>query len=129
MKKEYRIKKTLEFEQIIKNKIFVVSPGIVLYLKKRREEKARVGITVKNKVGNAVVRNKVKRQVRMIITETYDFDEKFDSIFLIKEKYLENDYNTNKKVIETLYNKAKQVKIDRYEKNVKEKLWTDLKIL
>lgn len=122
MKKEYRVKKSLEFEQIIKNKIFVVSPGIVFYLKKRKDENSRVGITVKKKVGNAVVRNKVKRQVRMMVQEIYDFNENFDTILLIKEKYLENDYNTNKNTMETLYKRAKQVKIDKYEKNAKEKL-------
>lgn len=122
MKKEYRVKKSLEFEQIIKNKIFVVSPSIVFYLKKKKEERSRVGITVKKKVGNAVVRNKVKRQVRMMVQEIYDFNEKFDTILLIKEKYIENDYNTNKNTMESLYKRAKQVKIDKYEKNAKEKL-------
>lgn len=122
MKKDYRVKKSQEFEQIIKNKSFIVSPGIVLYIRKKRENHARVGITVKKKIGNAVVRNKVKRQVRMMVSDIYDFNENFDSILLIKEKFLENDYNANKNILETLYNKAKQVKIDKYEKNEKEKL-------
>lgn len=113
MKKEYRIKRSEEFESIIKNKKFIVSPGIVFYIKERKEEHARVGITVKNKVGNAVIRNKVKRQVRMLVQSTFSFDEKFDTIILVKEKYLENSYEFNKNVVETLYSKAKNVKIDK----------------
>ena len=112
MKKQYRIKKSQEFEKIMKNRKFFASAGIVLYIKKKEEENARVGITVKRKIGNAVIRNKVKRQIRMMVQEIYEFDEKFDSILLIKEKYLENDYETNKNILNSLYKKAKHVKID-----------------
>ena len=113
MKKQFRIKKSQEFEMIIKNKKFFADPSVVLYTKRKEEVKSRVGITVKKKIGNAVVRNKVKRQVRMIVSEIYDFNENFDSILLIKEKFIENDYLTNKKTIERLYNRAKQVKIEK----------------
>lgn len=113
MKKKYRIKKSQEFELIIKNRKFIADPAMVLYIKEKKENHSRVGITVKNKVGNAVVRNKVKRQIRMMIQEIYNFDENFDSILLIKEKFIQNDYFTNKNILERLYKKAKQVKIDR----------------
>lgn len=113
MKKIYRVKKSQEFEKIIKNKRFFADPAIVLYVKKREDEYARIGITVKKKIGNAVVRNKVKRQVRMMVQEIYDFDENFDSIILIKEKYVKNNFQTNKNILERLYKKAKQVKIDK----------------
>lgn len=113
MKKEFRIKKSQEFEKIIKNRIFIADPSIVLYIKKKAEDTNRVGITVKKKTGNAVVRNKVKRQIRMMVQEVYDFNEKFDTIILVKEKFVENDYSTNKKTLERLYNKAKKVKIDK----------------
>lgn len=113
MKKIYRVKKSQEFEKIIKNKRFFADPSIVLYVKKREGEYARIGITVKKKIGNAVIRNKVKRQVRMMVQEIYDFDENFDSIILIKEKYVKNNFQTNKNILERLYKKAKQVKIDK----------------
>ncbi len=113
MKKQFRIKKSQEFEMIIKNKKFFADPSVVLYTKTKGESKSRVGITVKKKIGNAVVRNKVKRQVRMMISEIYDFNENFDSILLIKENFIKNDYFTNKKTIERLYKRAKQVKIDK----------------
>lgn len=113
MKKKYRVKKSQEFEKIIKYKKFYADPSIVLYIKEKNEDHSRVGITVKKKVGNAVVRNKVKRQVRMMVQEIYDFNENFDSILLIKEKFVKNDYLTNKNILERLYKKAKQVKIDK----------------
>ncbi len=110
MKKEYRIKKADEFTEIIKNKQFYKTKGIILYVRKRKEDVPRVGITVKKKIGNAVVRNKVKRQIRMMVQEIYTFDEEFDSILLIKEDYLNYDYKNNKNNLERL---VKQVRIKR----------------
>ena len=112
MKKEQRVKKSQEFTQIIQYKHYFNGNGMVLYVMPKKEEKARVGISVKKKVGHAVVRNKVKRQVRMMIDDIYDFEETFDSILIIKEGYLKNDYMMNKKVLMRLYKKAKVSKID-----------------
>lgn len=110
MKKKYRIKKKDEFTSIIKHKKYYHCPGIVLYVEARKENQPRVGITVKNKIGNAVVRNKVKRQIRMMVSEIYNFEEDFDSILLIKEDFLENSYKNNKNNLERLY---KQVTIKK----------------
>ncbi len=113
MKKQYRIKKSDEFKIIMKNKIFFAHPTLVLYMKERAESNSRIGISVKNKVGNAVIRNKVKRQLRMMVQELFDFNDNYDYILLVKEKFIENDYNFNKKTLETLYNKSKKVRISR----------------
>ena len=48
----------------------------------------------------------------MMVQEIYDFNENFDTILLVKEKYLENDFETNKNILISLYKKAKHVKID-----------------
>ncbi|MDF9824334.1 ribonuclease P protein component [Breznakia sp. PF5-3] len=109
MKKKYRIKKADEFTTIIKGRKYYPGNGIVLYVNEKKEAIPRVGITVKKKIGNAVIRNKVKRQIRMMISEIYDFDENFDSIILVKEDFLKNNYKNNKKNLERLY---KQVKMN-----------------
>lgn len=44
------------------------------------------------KLGNAVVRNKVKRQVRSLIDEVFDFDEPWDFVLIVRPGYLKNDY-------------------------------------
>lgn len=110
MKKINRIKKSEEFTEIIKYHKFYVTKGMVLYVRPRKENQARIGITVKKKIGNAVVRNKVKRQLRMMCQDIYDFDEDFDSIILIKESFLESSYNLNKNNLENIYKKVKIVK-------------------
>lgn len=110
MKKVYRVKKSHEFDQIIKHKKFYSSPTLVLYIKKREFEHSRVGISVGKKLGNAVKRNKVKRQIRMMIQEIFSFNEDFDTIIIVREKYKEETYQMNRKNLEKLYKKVTIVK-------------------
>lgn len=107
MKKEFRVKKTQEFAEIMNYKKFYTCPSFSIYVKPRKEEHARVGISVGKKMGNAVARNKIKRQVRMMVQEIYSFGENFDTIILIRIKYPEESYINNKKLLETLVKKVK----------------------
>ena len=77
MKKKYRVCKNHEFSAIMKEKQFYACPAFVIYVKPRALDHARVGISVGKKLGNAVQRNRVKRQVRMMVDEIYDFNEEF----------------------------------------------------
>ena len=46
----------------------------------------------------------------MMVQEIYSFEENFDSILLIREDYLENDYKNNKNNLERI---VKQVRIKK----------------
>lgn len=107
MKKEYRVKKSTEFSDIMKYKKFYTSPSFVIYVKPRKEDHPRIGISVGKKMGNAVIRNKIKRQVRMMVQDIYTFEENFDTIILVRVKYHEESYRNNKKVLERLVKKVK----------------------
>ena len=76
MKKEFRIKDTREFGSIIGRKRFYTCPSFTIYVKERAQDHARIGISVGKKLGNAVMRNKVKRQIRSMVREIYTFEEK-----------------------------------------------------
>lgn len=107
MKKQFRIKKTEEFAKIMNYKKFYSSPSFVIYVKPKKETHARVGISVGKKIGNAVMRNKVKRQVRMMLQELFNFNEDFDMILLVRVKYHDENYNSNKIMLEKLLKKVK----------------------
>ncbi len=104
MKKEYRIKKNEEFQAILKKKKSIVSHKYVIYYRNNNEH-LKVGISVSKKLGNAVVRNKIKRQVRMMVQEVFDKTQKRDFIIIVRNKYLHDSFSSNKDNLEYLYNK------------------------
>lgn len=107
MIKQYRIRKNEEFSKIVANKESIASGSFVLYYIEAKEEYARIGISVSKKMGNAVVRNKIKRQIRMMLNEVYDYKSgKLDLIIIARNKYLNNTYNDNKNDLEKLIKKA-----------------------
>lgn len=95
MKKEFRVCKNYEFTSIIQGKQVIVSPSFVCYYAKRKLEHARVGISVGKKIGNAVQRNKVKRQVRSMIDHGMNFQAEFDLILIVRPVYKKKSYQEN----------------------------------
>ena len=62
--KSARVLRRKEYRTIQRSPLRVVTEHFIMYARKRRSTKNRIGITVSKKVGNAVVRNRVKRVVR-----------------------------------------------------------------
>lgn len=109
MKKLYRVKKNEDFQKILNRRKFFTCASFALYVKERPANtgNARIGISVSKKLGNAVVRNKIKRQVRMMCQEIYSFSENYDSIVLVRQGFLKLDFHANKKELENLVKKVK----------------------
>lgn len=106
LKKALRITKNEEFQRLLNNRKYVSVASFALYYDKRKKDHARYGISVGKKLGKAVVRNKIKRQVRMMISELVE-DELFDLIVMVRAGYMNQDYQTNKKDLENTLNKVR----------------------
>ena len=103
MIKQYRIKKNEEFSSIIAKRKSKAGESFVLYLSPRREEYSRIGISVSHKLGNAVVRNKVKRQIRMMLANFYDFaNSDKDIIIIARNRFLGKSFEDNQRELEKL---------------------------
>lgn len=107
MNKEKRIRKNEEFQTIIAKKHSVANRCFIIYYDIKKLDHARVGISVSKKLGKAVQRNKIKRQLRMMISETIDFDAfNYDLIVIVRNNFLNNEYDMNKNILEKLVKKV-----------------------
>ena len=109
MKKKDIIKSQKEFNLLIKTGNFIKNNDYVIYYKDNNLSKIRYGIAVSNKLGNAVTRNKLKRQTKEIVDKlNYLFKNNKDYIIMIRKGSLENTF---------------QDRLEKLEKLLKERLW------
>ena len=107
MKKLYRVRKNEEFAAIISKKKSVANASFVVYACDRAKENARVGISVSKKLGNAVERNRIKRQVREMTRAIVDFENcPKDLIVIVRKPYLNRAFSDNKNDLEIAIKKA-----------------------
>lgn len=102
MKKTSRITNGIEFQEIINKKKYIANKSFVIYYMERKEENSRVGISVGKKIGKAHVRNKVKRQVRMMFQDLLKHSLNQDMICIIRAGYCHQSFEENKKLLENL---------------------------
>ena len=90
MKKYETVKEHKEFDDIIANGRYKKNKYFIIYNKESNFNYPRFGIAVGKKVGIAVIRNKLKRQLREIITKNKNlFKNKKDYIIIVKRSSLD----------------------------------------
>ena len=67
MKKSYRVKSEKDFNAIFKVGQSFANRKFVIYKLEKKQKHFRVGISVSKKLGNAVMRNKIKRRIRHVL--------------------------------------------------------------
>jgi ribonuclease P protein component len=93
MEKKYRLRKNLDFRKVYNKGKNFWNRNLVLYVKKNELEETRLGITVTKKIGNAVVRNKVRRRIREIYRlNLYRIEQGYDLIIIPKKNVTEISY-------------------------------------
>lgn len=108
MKKKYRLLKNEDFKSVMDSKKYFTNQSFSLHYKDSELNQLRIGISVSRKLGGAVKRNLIKRQVRMMCMATFDLQMPRDFVLLVRKGYLERKYQENAEELKKLYEKAKR---------------------
>ena len=82
MKKINILKKSRDFDRIIKNNKSYKYKDYIIFIERETNNIYKFGISVGKKIGTAVERNKVKRQIKFIISQK-DYQNNFNCIIIV----------------------------------------------
>lgn len=89
MNKEHIVRDNEDFSRIIKKGFYVKNKALVIYVLPNSLGRYRFGISVGKKLGNAVFRNKIKRQLRNIIYKyKKNYQKAYDYIIIVRNGYI-----------------------------------------
>lgn len=106
MKVLNRIKKNAEFNKVIDEGKLIKSDSLSLYFLENNLGYTRIGISIPKKSGKAVVRNKMKRQIRAIIAKDVILDKSFDYILIARKQYDVKQFEKTRSDIKYLVEKV-----------------------
>ncbi len=114
--KKYRIRKNTEFRTVYRRGKSFSNISLVLYIYRNGKDINRIGISVSKKVGNSVVRGRVKR----LISESYRLNNDglklgYDLVFIARNPSNSKNY---KEIESALKNLLKKAGLVNNEKNI-----------
>lgn len=106
MTRQHRLKKRAAFNYVYR-KGERASAGCLLLVYAKSREGLKIGISVSKKVGNAVIRNRVKRLIREGVTPLIPrIDNRFMYVLTARESAADADYKTICSAVERAFEKA-----------------------
>ena len=99
MKIVNRIKASEDFALAIKKGKVQRNQSYVIHYRENEYGYTRIGISVSSKIGNAVVRNRIKRQIRAICDELLCYTQAVDVVIVVRKNYLDYSFNDNKEAL------------------------------
>ena len=91
MKKINILKNSRDFDRIIKGGKPYKYKDYIIYIEKNTNDVYKFGLSVGKKIGNAVNRNKVKRQLKAIISEKH-YQNNFNCIKIVGKGINERNF-------------------------------------
>lgn len=89
----YRLRNNMEFKKVYNGGKNYWNRNLILYAKKNNMEYTRVGYSITKKIGNSVVRNKVRRRMKEIYRLNFDnLKDGYDLIFIPKRNVVDISY-------------------------------------
>lgn len=113
MERKFRLTKSTDFQRVRRLGRSYAHPLLVLVLTPGNSGQLRIGVTVGRYAGNAVKRNRVKRQLRAGI---FPFRKKialgWDMIFIARKPVVDANFEMIQVAIKTLLKRAKVLEQD-----------------
>ncbi|BBA93462.1 MULTISPECIES: ribonuclease P protein component [Streptococcus] len=97
MKKSYRVKRERDFNDIFTKGNNIANRKFVVYSLSKKQDHFRVGLSVSKKLGNAVIRNRIKRRLRHVLIECQHQLVAADFVIIARKGVEELSYQDIKK--------------------------------
>lgn len=104
MKKINILKKNYDFDRIIKNNKPFKYKYFIAYMETETDDTYKFGISIGKKIGNAVERNKLKRQIKNIIDQK-NYKKGFNCIIIVGRGIKKVNFQTMNDDLLTFVNK------------------------
>ena len=115
MKKINILKNSRDFDRIIKSNKPYKYKDYIIYLERNTNDIYKFGLSVGKKIGNAVNRNRIKRQLKAIISEK-DYQNNFNCIIIVGKGINERSFNDKKENLLIALRNLNLIKENRHEK-------------
>ncbi len=109
MKKINIIKENETYNEIIKNIKPIKYKDYIIYIERKESGIYQFGFSVGKKVGNAVTRNRIKRQLKSIIDKKY-YQNNFNCIIMVRKSILEKNYREMEENLMYVFSKLDIIK-------------------
>ena len=81
-----------EFQVVLSQGTKVVTPGLVVLGKPNESDSSRLGLLVSKKIGNAVIRNRLKRRIREVFRVRSKKTEGYDIVVIARQRLKNMSY-------------------------------------
>ncbi len=107
MKVANRVKANTDFKKVVHNGRFLKCSSFIVHFLENDFAYSRVGISASTKLGNAVIRNRIRRQIRSMCDTLIDYNKRnIDFVIIVKNDYLNKTFEQNKELLAHLINEA-----------------------
>jgi ribonuclease P protein component len=107
MRRQYRLRRNSDFQQVRQNGKFYASPLMVLAFLRNELNHSRFGFVVNKRLGKAVQRNKIKRRMREATRlRIPQIQPGFDLVFIARQPICQASYAEIEQSLERLLKKS-----------------------